>query len=113
MITIFWLFILHFLFKLIMISWAIRNCRILITIRKQFSINKMDPEKPKKLPKQNQPPKKGQASKNPIQQFDFTSNMFSQNHFNFYDIAANLTDHQFTGDYYGKKHHEDDRHQVI
>ena len=33
--------------------------------------------------------------------------------YQFYDIAANLTDHQFTGDYYGKKHHEDDRHEVI
>lgn len=33
--------------------------------------------------------------------------------FKFYDIAANLTDHQFRGDYYGKKHHEDDRQEVI
>ena len=98
-----------------MISWAIRNCRILITTKPpKFSTNKMDPEKPKKLPKQNQQPKKGQQPpKNQIHQFNFASNMFRDYHFNFYDIAANLTDHQFTGDYYGKKHHEDDRHQVI
>ena len=64
----------------------------------------MDPEKPKKQQKQNQQPKKGQAPKNQSQQFNFASNVFLNNHFNFYDIAANLTDHQFTGDYYGKKH---------
>ena len=33
--------------------------------------------------------------------------------FKFYDIAANLTDNQFSGEYYGKKHHPDDRHEVI
>lgn len=28
--------------------------------------------------------------------------------FHFFDIAANLTDNQFHGEYYGKKHHETD-----
>lgn len=31
----------------------------------------------------------------------------------YYDIAANLTDHQFSGSYYGKHQHGDDRHEVI
>ena len=35
------------------------------------------------------------------------------NHFKFYDIAANLTDSQFSGEYYGKQHHPDDREEVI
>ena len=34
-------------------------------------------------------------------------------HFKFYDIAANLTDSQFSGEYYGKQHHPDDREEVI
>lgn len=33
--------------------------------------------------------------------------------YKFYDIAANLTDHQFDGKYHGKKVHEADRHEVI
>lgn len=33
--------------------------------------------------------------------------------YKFYDIAANLTDNQFGGHYYGKSHHEDDRIEVI
>ena len=35
------------------------------------------------------------------------------NNFKFYDIAANLTDNQFSGQYHGKKHHPDDRQEVI
>ena len=31
----------------------------------------------------------------------------------FFDIAANLADGQYSGEYYGKKHHENDVDQVI
>lgn len=33
--------------------------------------------------------------------------------YRFYDIAANLTDEQFSGIYYGKENHPDDRVEVI
>lgn len=36
-----------------------------------------------------------------------------QSTYKFYDIAANLTDDQFSGKYYDKTNHEDDRHEVI
>jgi len=34
-------------------------------------------------------------------------------HYKFYDIAANLTDDQFSGKYYDKQNHHDDRKEVI
>jgi len=33
--------------------------------------------------------------------------------FRFFDIAANLADTQFTGEYHGKKYHESDVHLVM
>ena len=43
----------------------------------------------------------------------FSKISMKPNHFKFYDIAANLTDSQFSGEYYGKQHHPDDREEVI
>lgn len=43
----------------------------------------------------------------------FAISKMKPNLFSFYDIAANLTDSQFSGEYYGKKHHQDDRQEVI
>lgn len=36
--------------------------------------------------------------------------IFMQSTYKFYDIAANLTDDQFSGKYYDKTNHQDDRH---
>lgn len=68
--------------------------------------SKMQPENKQKNPKtkQNEPKKEG---------FHITdNNPYKGTDYRFYDIAANLTDGQFTGDY-GKHHHADDRSSVI
>ena len=43
----------------------------------------------------------------------FCFSMHPQPKFQFYDIAANLTDDQFGGQYHGKDNHQDDRPHVI
>ena len=39
--------------------------------------------------------------------------MNSLKRYNFFDIAANLSDGQFAGEYFGKKYHESDLEAVI
>ncbi len=54
-----------------------------------------------------------------MQKVKFLFNITNKFKVKFFDIAANLSgfliilDNQFKGEYYGKKHHEDDTKDVI